>query len=157
MMDTFPSLTVLTLNCQGIRKDADRRQLFHFLRQQQADLICLQETHAPVDSEFWTHQWRGPAVWSHHLGLLLNSRHQFGAMTFSDDGRIGQVEVTVRGRTFVVVNMYAPSLPAPRRKFFLSLQEFDYETVSLLLGDWNSCPDPLKDRIPAHTRFNHWG
>src|SRR5215471_5414108 len=114
MMDTFPSLTVLTLNCRGIRKDADRRQLFHFLRQQQADLICLQETHAPADSSFWTCQWLGPAVWSQHLGLLLNSRHQFVATDFSADGRIGRAEVSVRGHSFVVVNMYAPSLPAPR-------------------------------------------
>src|SRR5688572_14294753 len=110
MMD-IPRLKICTLNCRGIANDLTRQRLYHYLRTNiQADIICLQETHTPPDNaNFWTQVWAGPAVWSHYVGILLHPSHTLLSSSFSMDDRIVQAEVSVRGSTFVVANMYAPA------------------------------------------------
>ena len=50
------TLTILTLNVQGMASPAKRPMVLTYLRTLQADVICLQETHAPdsdSDRDFW--------------------------------------------------------------------------------------------------------
>ena len=125
MMDV-PRLTICTLNCRGIGNDATRRKLYTFLRTEcRADIICLQETNTPAHrADFWTQVWAGPAVWSRRVGILLHPTHTLLSHTLSHEDRLLCAEVSVRGCTFAVANMYArpngrivllssPPLPPP--------------------------------------------
>ena len=155
----LPKLSIVTLNCKGIGKRLTRLQVFHYLRNLQADIICLQETHTlPGDAAHWTSQWAGPAVWSYHVGILLNSRHTIKQHSFSHGDRMCSAEVSVRGRVFTVVNLYAPALSSERRAFFKRLSSgiFDPTTDAFIVGDWNCCPNPSQDRYPVPRDSDHW-
>ena len=161
-MIDLPRLTICTLNCAGICNDDTRRALYYFLRTEcPADIICLQEPRTPVRAaDFWTQVWAGPAVWSYHVGFLLHPSHTLLSHTFSHEGRLVCAEVTVRGSTFSVANLYAPADHARRRNLFLSFDSdtFDPFRFAFVAGDWNCCPDPSQDRssLSDHTRNDHW-
>ena len=160
MIEQLPKITVLTLNCNGAKQDAKRRALYHFLRTQQVDIICLQETHTPsASADHWTATWAGPAVWSKHVGILLSSRHRILSHSLYLNDRLLLAEVSVRGCVFTVANMYAPAHHETRRPFFKSISstlDFDPYSVAFIAGDWNSCPDPLHDRNPPRDSKNLW-
>src|SRR5262245_7694035 len=149
MMD-IPRLTICTLNCRGIALERTRRKVYHFLRTDcQADIICLQETNTPAqEADFWTQAWAGPAVWSRFVGFLLHPSHTLLSHTFSHGNRVVCAEVSVRGCTFAVANMYAPSTRSTRLEFFrtLSSSTFDPMRFAFIAGDWNCCPDLSRDR-----------
>ena len=149
MLD-LPRLTICTLNCAGMSNADTRRALYYFLRTEcKADIICLQETHTrSQDAAFWTQTWAGPAVWSYHVGFLLHPSHTLLSSTFSSDGRLVCAEVSVRGSTFSVANMYAPADPTRRHNFFKSFDAFTFDPFrfAFIVGDWNCCPDPSRDR-----------
>ena len=72
----LPQITIVTLNCRGIVDHDKRRRFFHFLRNLQTDIYCLQETHTPSrDAAFWTQQWAAPAVWTKDVAILLDNSH----------------------------------------------------------------------------------
>ena len=161
-MIELPRLTICTLNCAGLGNADTRRALYYFLRTEcKADIICLQETHTlERNADFWTRTWAGPAVWSYHVGLLLHPSHTLISHTFSREGRLVCAEVSIRGSTFSVANMYAPADPQARRTFFNSFDSFTFDPFrfALLAGDWNCCPDPSQDRssISDRDRVDFW-
>ena len=158
MMD-IPRLTIVTLNCRGISKQRSRQNIYKYLRDLHADIICLQETHTPAaDANFWTGQWCGPAVWSHYVGILLHPNHSLVSHSFSSSGRLACAEVRVRGRTFSVANMYAPAVRNDRRNFFHSItpDTFDPLRFAFIASDWNCCPNPSTDRSTVPDRSDGW-
>jgi len=158
MMD-IPKLTIITLNCRGLGNATQRRNIYHYLRQLPADIICLQETNTPASAaNFWTQTWSGPAIWSRYTGLLLSSRHTLRGYTFSSNGRVLHADVSVRGHSFSLVNMYAPGDRPQRLAFFNSLDSssFDPSQIAFIAGDWNCCPNPSVDRWPTATTSDHW-
>ena len=161
-MIDLPRLTICTLNCAGLLNPETRRDLYYFLRSEcTADIICLQETHTPArEADYWTQVWAGPAVWTHWCGLLLHPSHTLLSHTVSHDGRLVFAEVSIRGCTFTVANMYAPADRTERRTFFHSFDEttFDPFRVAFLAGDWNCCPDPSQDRssLSDHDHADYW-
>src|SRR5262245_26056631 len=156
MMD-IPRLTICTLNCRGIALECTRRKVYHFLRTDcQADIICLQETNTPVqEADFWTQVWTGPAVWSCFVGFLLHFSHTLLSYTFSYGNRVVCAEVSVRGCTFAVTNMYAPSTRSTRFES-ISPSTFDPMRFAFIAGDWNCCPDPSRDRSTPLLRPDGW-
>jgi exodeoxyribonuclease-3 len=151
-------MRVISLNANGIRSAA-RKNLFDWLAQQNADLLCLQETKAqPADLE--GDALFAPAGWHRHLrsaqkkgyaGVAIYSRRApdavldtLGAAEFDDEGRY----LELRFGPLSVVSLYLPSgSSGPERQaskdrflaFFLPrLREWanngrDY----ILCGDWN--------------------
>jgi exonuclease III len=103
-------LKIISLNCRGLANPERRRRIFLYLRSFNADIICLQETHTPPeDAAFWTQTWGGPAIWSHHVGLLLAPRHTLRSYSFHHAQRVLCGDVTVGGHSFSVANIYAPA------------------------------------------------
>ncbi len=57
---------ILTFNCNGIRDESKRRQVFNYLRMKGADIILLQEVHSIENIEkIWQNEWGGKALFSH--------------------------------------------------------------------------------------------
>src|SRR5690349_2693626 len=117
----LPRLTIITLNCRGLRDDTRRRKLFYHLRTLHADIICLQETHcSAADAHYWTSMWAGPAVWTKHVGVLLASSHSFVHSSVHFTERLILATATVRGHTLTVANLYVPADDPERRSLFRS-------------------------------------
>ena len=59
-------IKILSLNVKGLRNPVKRRALFLYLKNQRADLYCLQETHSKKEDEIpWPSEWGGKILFSH--------------------------------------------------------------------------------------------
>lgn len=133
---------------------AKRHEVFTYLRTLSADIICLQETNASDNQDFWTQQWGQSAAWTSYLGILCTrSTTILSYQTFANE-RIILCHLQSRGTTYSIINMYAPPTYRERKPFFEALLglPIDYATVDFLLGDWNDVPNSVQDRLSTAQR-----
>ncbi|MEZ5614721.1 MAG: exodeoxyribonuclease III [Rhodocyclaceae bacterium] len=150
-------LRIITLNLNGIRS-ADRKGFFDWLRQQDADIVCLQELKAQAGD--MRPEFLAPAGFAGHFhyaekkgysGVGLYCRHRpeqvvegFGIPEFDAEGRYIEA---VFGK-LSVVSVYLPSgASSPERQAakFRFLDRFRPHLAQLrrsgreilLCGDWN--------------------
>lgn len=151
-------MRIITLNANGIRAAA-RKGFFSWLDQQDADLVCLQETKAQI------HQLEKDAVYfpagyhCHYVdalkkgysGVAVYSRHKpdrvlrsYGDREFDEEGRYLELQFG----TLAVVSLYAPSgssSDARQQAKFRFMDSFMRHLKKLkrrrrayiLCGDWN--------------------
>jgi exodeoxyribonuclease-3 len=151
-------MRVITLNANGIRS-AQRKGLFDWLGQQNADFLCLQETKAQradlvEEAQFVPPGWMAffsDAKKKGYAGVALYARRQpdevlstLGHPEFDDEGRY----LEVRFGRMSVVSLYAPSGSAgPERQaskdrflsaFLPKLREWRASGREYVIcGDWN--------------------
>src|SRR5450631_4264913 len=156
-------MRIITLNVNGIRS-ASRRGLFAFLAQQNADVICLQETRA-LEHQLEGHECSLPGYLNHfyaaerlgYAGVAVLSRREpdrvlrgFKVGEFDREGRY----LELRFDKLSVVSLYLPSGSAgPERqasKFrFLKAFQPHLRTLKrrrrgyILCGDWNIAHRPI--------------
>ena len=148
---------VITLNVNGIRSAA-RKGFFEWLRAQDADVVCLQETkaqqHQLVDPCFRPdgyHCYYADALRKGYSGVAVYTRHEpeevvrgFGVREFDDEGRY----LEVRFGDLSVVSVYLPSGSAGEARraskyrfldaFSLHLRRLRRRPSEYILcGDWN--------------------
>lgn len=156
-------MRILTLNMNGIRSAASKGA-FEWLRGQDADVICLQETKAQVDQldghdvdipgyhrYFYDAQRKG------YSGVAIYAKREpdevkrgFGVAEFDDEGRY----LEARFGKLAVVSLYLPSgSSGPERQaskyrfldvfmpWMQSLKRKKREYV--LCGDWNIAHKPI--------------
>ena len=59
-------LSIASLNVNGLRGNLERKTIFHFLKQEQYDIILLQETHSNcADEKLWVCEWGGKIFFTH--------------------------------------------------------------------------------------------
>ncbi|HKD54560.1 MAG TPA: exodeoxyribonuclease III [Steroidobacteraceae bacterium] len=156
-------MRVVTVNVCGIRSAAEKG-LFRWLRRQQADFVCLQETKsqehqlAGHDVELrGYHRFFCDAERPGYAGVALYSRHEpdrvvrgFGVDEFDREGRYLEVQCG----QLSVVSLYLPSGSAgPERQAskFRFLEAFTPHLAQLrrrrrqyiLSGDWNIAHRPI--------------
>jgi exodeoxyribonuclease-3 len=156
-------MRIVTLNANGIRSAA-RKGFFGWMQEQDADLVCIQETKAQVDQlsdpEFRPagyHCYYVDAEKKGYSGVAVYSRRKpdrvisgYGSREFDAEGRY--VEVQFKGLS--VVSVYLPSGSSSEERQqakFRFLDEFmphlrglkrkrrDY----ILCGDWNIAHKPI--------------
>ena len=150
-------MRIISLNANGIRAAA-RKGFFDWMRAQDADVVCIQETKAQVhqlgDEIFQPagyHCFYEDAVKKGYSGVAIYSRHEpkkivrgFGISEFDDEGRY----LEVRLGNINVVSVYLPSgssSEARQEAKFRFLDDFLPHLRSLrrrrseyvLCGDWN--------------------
>lgn len=158
-------MRIITLNCNGIRSAA-RKGLFDWLPQQDADLLCLQETKAQPE-DLTTIEACAPAGWHvfhnsaqrrGYSGVAIYSRRPPDAVL----SRLGNEEFDAEGRylelrfgELSVVSLYLPSGSAGPERQASKFRFMDFFRPRLaewigngrqyvLCGDWNI----------AHTRLD---
>ncbi len=53
-------IKIISLNVIGLRNQVKRRPIFSYLKNQKADLYCLQETVSKEEDEkIWSAEWKG--------------------------------------------------------------------------------------------------
>jgi exodeoxyribonuclease III len=156
-------MRVITVNVCGIRSAA-AKGLFRWLRRQQADFVCLQETKSQ-EHQLGEHDVHLPGYHAFfsdaekkgYAGVALYSRVKpdrvlrgFGVDEFDREGRYLEAQVG----SLAVVSLYMPSGSAgPHRQAskFRFLEAFDAHLAALrrrrrhyiISGDWNIAHRPI--------------
>ncbi|MEM7316021.1 MAG: exodeoxyribonuclease III [Planctomycetota bacterium] len=148
---------VISLNANGIRAAA-RKGVFDWLKEQKADVVCIQETkaqeHQLVDECFKPagyHCFYKDAVKKGYSGVVVYSKHKpkkvirsYGDKEFDDEGRY--LEVQLGGIS--VVSLYLPSGSSKEERQIAKYRCMDSFTEHLhklrrrrseviICGDWN--------------------
>lgn len=150
----------VTWNVQGLRCEENRGTSFTYLRQLEADVVALQETHTEErDHRHWGEMWGGPTAWTSHVGLLLRdgSGLSFASTPVSHlDGRVLTADIVgdaIASSAFSVICIYAPAVKEDREGFVEELNmTIRPGPRTILLGDLNAAPDPVLDRWPSTSR-----
>ena len=152
------ALSVLSLNCNGIRDQPKHAGLVQWLRSLplSVDIVCLQETHCLSFSEC--------SLWFQSSGfscaLSCGSVHSCGCVVLfrpslslvnswgDDDGRYLQCEFVFCGKSFRVSCIYAPNRNPACDQFFDDLRvKVDPSVPTILCGDFNAVFDRSVDRF----------
>lgn len=151
------ALTILTLNCNGIRDQSKRSGLVQWLRSLPVcvDVVCLQETHCVSSAEcsVWFQSSGFDSVVSpgspHSCGCIVLHRSSLSLVkSWSDtDGRCLQCEFLFCSKLFRVCCIYGPNRNPARDEFLQDLDTgIDPSIPTILAGDFNTVFDRSMDR-----------
>ena len=94
----------MSLNARGIRDYFKRKSIFTWVKQQNTDIVFLQETHSTPDIENeWKFQWQGKMLFAHGTNhsrgvlILFNNELHFEIKSeyIDTEGRYILVEATI--------------------------------------------------------------
>ena len=150
---------IVSLNVRGIRDIAKRRNIFSYLKDQNANFYFLQETFSDINDEaFWKHEWGGEKVSSHGghhssgVCILIDPSLQ-SKIDYShrnNSGRIVLITVTLNSLKLPMCNIYAPNSQAEQLEFIQELNNclIDKSELTTLIvgGEWN-CTLSKKDKV----------
>ena len=153
-----PSLTLLTLNVNGLGSAQKRSTLFSMLLQGNWDIVVLQETHHEnrEQGNRWAREgagsgqpWEGQTFWAHGttacrgVAILIKASLALSDILVvgeDDQGRLLRVDFAWEDRPMTVISIYAPSIAADRQQFFLdSLSPLVPQDRQVLLGGDFNC------------------
>ncbi len=134
-----------------------RNSILGFLKTYNADIVCLQETHndSEKDEDRWTKEWGGSCLWSRGtnrsrgVAILVKPGLDCNISNIRKDraGRVICAMIVLNGKEINVMNIYAPTFPRERKRFFEGLWNFKPGNINLVLaGDFNCIEDPDKDK-----------
>ena len=151
------ALSILSLNCNGIRDQPKRVGLVQWLRSLSMtfDVVCLQEAHCVSSAECAS--WFPSSGFSscvspgsaHSCGCIILHRPTLSLVdSWSDsEGRLLQCAFSFSGKVFRVCCLYAPNRNPGRDQFYESVSDMvDPSVPTFLVGDFNSVFDRSLDR-----------
>uniref|UniRef100_A0A670HYM7 Reverse transcriptase domain-containing protein n=1 Tax=Podarcis muralis TaxID=64176 RepID=A0A670HYM7_PODMU len=148
------SLQLLSWNCNGLNHPRKRDQVFHILKKEHLDIICLQETHiARIHRKLLINKRLGLEFVSSDKvkkrGVVIYVKEKWEPkMIFKDDeGRYLAVEIQIQGEKTLIVGVYAPN--EGKAEFFKKLHEtlmdfMDFKII--LMGDMNGVVSTNMDK-----------
>ena len=153
---------LLSLNARGIRDYFKRKSIFTFVKQQNTDIVFLQETYSTPDIENeWKFQWQGKMLFGHGTNhsrgvlILFNNELHFEIKSeyIDTEGRYILVKATIQDTPFLLVNLYAPTKSREQCKFFddvksaLDELDLDPDCEIIIGGDFNTHLNPKLDNL----------
>ena len=142
-------LKLISLNIRGLNDDTKRNKVFCWLRQCDADVILLQETHCGSEKDLWrwNRQWGGTSYWSttssqsKGVAILFKQGKQYDITEYEVDlnGRMMYVDIAHDEQYLRLINVYAPNNAKDRKVFFkaLTAKYIDQEKDMVIGGDFN--------------------
>ena len=156
MLNASYDLEIVTFNVRGLHNFSKRKDVFHFLRRERSDIICLQELHiAPGEEHMFKNQWGGMAWFSTlsstkgGVGILINNKTGCKAIevTTNNSGNAIFLTLEINDTKMLVVNVYGPPHkddPSFYEEIFYRATVEDHDHV-IICGDWNLTLDPEQD------------
>ena len=143
------ALSVLSLNCNGIRDASKRAGLLHWVRSLpvRPDIICLQEVHCSSVQEcssWFQSSGFGVAcspgsVRSSGCAILSRDSLSVSDSWCDAEGCYLQCEFSFQDQSFRVCCLYVPNRNPARDSFLHDLQvKIDFSVPSLFCGDFNT-------------------
>ncbi|PIK34101.1 pol-like protein [Apostichopus japonicus] len=120
------TLSVATLNVNGMRDHRKRSRIFQYCKSMEVDCVCLQETHIlEEDVPLWAYEWGGELHASFGSSsscgtVILLSARQAGCATRVEtdhEGRLVCILFKYPQGNIAICNVYAPNRPSARRDF----------------------------------------
>ena len=147
-------LKVLSANCPGLRTLEKRSDVLRYLKETNAAIVCLQDTHLTANDtnsvkQIWNECYlHGVKSNSRGVAILLNDNFEHEVLTCNTDkhGNYIQMLIICSSIKINLINIYAPNQDDPN--FFQNLKnlvdnvESDY---SIICGDFNLVLDPVLD------------
>uniref|UniRef100_A0A670IRS6 Reverse transcriptase domain-containing protein n=1 Tax=Podarcis muralis TaxID=64176 RepID=A0A670IRS6_PODMU len=149
------SLQLLSWNIHGANSPEKRKRIFHILRKEQLDIICLQETHVTrLHRRVLINKRLGQEFISSDKvkkrGVVIYAKENLAPkFLFKDEqGRILAIEIQIQGEKFLIVGIYAPN--EGKSEFYKKLHEImldhiDYTNI-ILMGDMNGVVSTYMDK-----------
>ena len=118
------------MNVNGMNEKVKRTQIFRYLRQQEVDIACLQETYASRNKHrIYKSEWGGRIIFndgksnSRGVAILIRKgiEFQINSIDKDNDGRILNISGSIGQQTLRIVNVYAPNEDKP--EFFVEIIE----------------------------------
>ena len=154
------NLKIISNNVRGLNDIKKRTKYFHWLRKNNVDISCIQETFCTKTFEkTFNHSWEGEIYHcfsdsSHSRGLCIILRQHLQLKIHSIhkqyNGRIILINFDVsNGNIITVCNVYAPNNETERTEFYQNLLTFinthkHNESELILCGDMNVNLDMIK-------------
>ncbi len=148
----FKSLSIVTMNVQGLRDSVKRKAIFLFCKRSAADLIFLQEIHSgETDVRLWRTQWGNSIFFSHgtnhSAGTAIMLHHFKGTVLetlSSDEGRWVITVIKQDNATFITCCVYGHNSHASNKVMFSHIvnkrrkvKKIYIDTYIILGGDFN--------------------
>uniref|UniRef100_A0A670K4W9 Reverse transcriptase domain-containing protein n=1 Tax=Podarcis muralis TaxID=64176 RepID=A0A670K4W9_PODMU len=149
------SLQLFSWNIHGANSPEKRKRIFHILRKEQLDVICLQETHVTrLHRRVLINKRLGQEFISSDKvkkrGVVIYAKESLAPkFVFKDEqGRILAIEIQSQGEKFLIVGIYAPN--EGKSEFYKKLHEImldhiDYNNI-ILMGDMNGVVSTYMDK-----------
>ena len=149
------SVSVLSVNCQGLNNTKKRRDIFHFLRNKNHSIYFLQDTHFEETIESYIRsEWGYEGYFSSYnsnsrgVAILFNNNFEFKVKKVykGGDGNSLMILCEVREEDFLFVNIYGPNRDNP--DFYNDLaneiKQINVDNI-IIGGDFNLVLNPTLD------------
>lgn len=151
------SLCISSLNSRGLRNKVKRKSVFHKLKQNKYDIICVQESYvSDLDIDQWEREWGGKIYHcsntNHSSGQMIMCRKHLPYETecITASHRILIINIKFEKDSLFVINAYGPNNKNEKYNFFKQLQT-EIEKLPhrnwILCGDFNTVLDNDLDII----------
>ena len=155
-------IKIISQNVRGLQNTQKRRELYLRWRDQ-ADILCFQEAHCSINSEYiWSNEWGGKCIFSHGTpaarGVMIcfnrSLDYKIESIHRDNAGRYIVVQFKHNDSLYVLANIYAPNQDSP--SFFTELfKKLDnLEGSKILIGDFNLTLEEI-DRKRTTNRINN--
>lgn len=155
------SLSILSLNCNGLRNQEKREEVFDYLDHMDYDIYCLQETHFMGIEETVKKEWNGTwffdSLTNRSGGVAILFRKAAAIIVEKktvDVGRCLMIEFFTGKKRCLLCCIYGYNEDKPLEEFFKQVEkkvdEFCCENV-ILCGDFNQVLNPELD-YKHHTK-----
>lgn len=116
------SVKVLSANCQGLRNSDKRVDVLNYLKETNASIVCLQDTHLlDADEQSVKQIWNdcylhGKRTNARGVGILINNNFEYETTGCHKDsnGNYIQLYIKFSSMTINLINVYAPNHDDPR-------------------------------------------
>ena len=157
-------LQLATVNCRGLGDLKKRRDVLNFLRNQNYDIIFLQDTHITKKStHFFNSLWPGKCYHSCHTNrsrgvtiLIKQSvQQELIEVQYSECGNFVIVVCKFGTETYLMVSIYGPNEDDPNFYTNLSHTIRSYDTDHVIMaGDFNFVINPSIDSYNYAREYN---
>ncbi len=156
---------IATLNARGLNNTKKRISLFEWIREQEIDIVLIQESYCTKDFEKrFRLQWNGDIYHSytnskHAKGVCILVRKEFKGSVINivkdNEGRKILIEIDIGGYTYTIVNLYCPTSLPERIEFLRNCIEWIHvnakDDSNLIIGGDVNCVDWPSDRSSLET------
>ena len=166
MADNCTTLSVLSININGISEGKKWNKLFDILKNKNIDITLIQETHCTENLiNKWEKEWLGKSfsnsgivAKSSGVAILLREDLIINISTRlqNKEGRMLFLNFPIKKQNYHIMNIYAPPRNSEKTKFYKTLKNHtDLKQNVMLGGDFNMVEDILLDRKGGNPNITH--
>ena len=157
------NINIFSMNARGLGSNIRKRtDVFSWIKEKKASVVCLQETHTTKDDEVnWVDEWGGTCYFSHHSNRSAGVCIMFSQgldfilhkSIIHEEGRYIILDVTLYKQRLTLVNIYGHN--TDEAYFFQDIHQkigTMFNTSFVFCGDWNVVQDYNIDNF--NIRYN---